>query len=1306
MSTEIKNTLFRFVSLRSPELPETEERSLKFVFRAKEVTGYFDAAIEGKPDNETCWAAMLRVSNSFTEESYFYTDVEEVYRQSGFGEDGTFPLWLIRNRKTVTAQEVRDKINTLNAKPATNRVALWDNLFYQVVTQQSFAIKEAIMHTLLASHVISHIADTSAKEALLFFATTVLPKKLFVEYEQTGVDALTSKTTGEASVPVISKNLINKMDAQNAKINIKNLEQLKAELLIIEKRYNKEYKEAYDLAYKEYLERIQPELDAYNVTYEKALAEWCKNRDPEIEEGDPCYNKPTYNPPHFTFDFSYPPFLEKERLDNFLTPKSLSLLRVVLGIEKAQSQEDRLLMTYEDYESMAEVTVLIDEQINRNQQRVAQNATTVQVQFIGGVAVPSAGNVLYSGDSFSFYLAVGLNELNLSQISLSFSVPDETWQLIGGVYFFEGSGTTNTNGYNENKTSRDGNTLILSEMFGGAISYGLLMKGERIFGELNFSNGCTKSFSVSLEGQLPRIYAGVLSGECEGGDASGDDIEMPPAFKPSGFGFRQLGIADYRKVDQSVFCYTAGEVAHIENIMAREYREKSTRRFRSTEDTTTSSSETEREQLTDTTTTSRFEMQSEVSNLLQESKDLNAFVNTSYNYGNTFSLDAGASFASHTSKEESIQQAQTEAKEITDRAMDRLVSKVREERIYKVVEEYEENNKHGFDNRKGDKHVVGVYRWVDKIYKNQIYNYGKRLMFEFMIPQPGKLHQLGMTLSDYEETMTIPQDPRTATDMRIASIENLTSDKAIYWASVYNVEIAPYPSATKKISSSFGVEISGGRKDDGEVQIVSGKGELTLPEGYVAYAADFAYNVFYYGYGGRHRASVTIGGIAYSPSSEGVAHRGTVVNFLAEEKLGYSFSTGESPIMSGSITAHCRVKSEWIRQWKIETFHTIITAYEEALEAFEEKAGEMEALAGEIKDDNPAFYRDIENIILRKNCISYLVDRENDFGKRLYRPENGAANFENYDITLSSTLDNYTAKAKFMEQAFEWNIMSYSLYPYYWGAKTDWRTMYQYDNVDPTFRNFIAAGLARVVVTVRPGFEDAVRHFMATGQIWNGGQVPVIEDDLYLSIVEELKEEPGKAEGKAWLNRLPTSLTILQAESIGLKVEKALPCHCEELLVDNPQDYFVNPEMVSCDAQSPFEITQNQMEHGDSSTDVSNFGDQPPFTAVYNEVDNDDNDHEYKFKVLNQAGETLIFGTKKYDTEALAVQALNYCLQQIVNNHATVIEHTMATDQRWHYRVYDIHRTQLARSVNKYASREASEAAAGLLVEWAEKITA
>lgn len=102
------------------------------------------------------------------------------------------------------------------------------------------------------------------------------------------------------------------------------------------------------------------------------------------------------------------------------------------------------------------------------------------------------------------------------------------------------------------------------------------------------------------------------------------------SFIPSDFGIKRLGISDYLRVEQSTHAYVEGEVANIENIMAREYRDKSTRRLRRSEVTETFSSDSEREQLTDTTTTERFEMQSEVAKVLQESTDMGINTNTTF----------------------------------------------------------------------------------------------------------------------------------------------------------------------------------------------------------------------------------------------------------------------------------------------------------------------------------------------------------------------------------------------------------------------------------------------------------------------------------------------------------------------------------------------------------------------------------------------------------------------------------------------------------------------------------------------------
>ena len=94
---------------------------------------------------------------------------------------------------------------------------------------------------------------------------------------------------------------------------------------------------------------------------------------------------------------------------------------------------------------------------------------------------------------------------------------------------------------------------------------------------------------------------------------------------------------------------------------------------------------------------------------------------------------------------------------------------------------------------------------------------------------------------------------------------------------------------------------------------------------------------------------------------------------------------------------------------------------------------------------------------------------------------------------------------------------------------------------DPIFRAFLQSGMARVIVTVRPGFEEAVNWYMKTGQVWNGGQVTTVNDPLFISIVDELRTTTGTVE-ETWESRVPTSLTVIQAGSLGLEVTQALPC--------------------------------------------------------------------------------------------------------------------------------------------------------------------
>lgn len=133
---------------------------------------------------------------------------------------------------------------------------------------------------------------------------------------------------------------------------------------------------------------------------------------------------------------------------------------------------------------------------------------------------------------------------------------------------------------------------------------------------------------------------------------------------------------------------------------------------------------------------------------------------------------------------------------------------------------------------------------------------------------------------------------------------------------------------------------------------------------------------------------------------------------------------------------------------------------------------------------------------------------------------------------------------QFFEQAFEWENLTYLFYPYFWARKEQWvHKSSIYDN-DPLFTKFLQAGSSRVVMPVRPGYNEVVTYFMQTGQIWGkDGNPPLIKkedgslNDLFISIAEELKNQTddlGNAvpEGKPWEVVLPTTLVYLQQDSV------------------------------------------------------------------------------------------------------------------------------------------------------------------------------
>lgn len=1103
MASTNKKTLFQFRTFRTPGLLTEDAKKLFFVTHFDGSTGaFFDAVIDGDP-NETKQALMAACAASFTPPLASVAEVRNL--NDDLYDYGTV---LLKNRNSLVYTTVETDIAALTTLDMGDKIVLWDNLFYQTVTSESGPIREAILQLLLVNHVVTkftHIGATDKEIRKLAKSRIVLPQILFSSDEPYRRGTFTTDS-------VSGKHLLNE-HLTTAESN------LQAQLLLAALEEVKTYRAQYH--------RTQTAEEATEIeTYNKELTTLIRSaeKDSTIDLSDiPAY------------EYVKPQEVVQATMEDDLSDVTYKLING-LGLFKCK--------TFNDLEKELGDTI-------RKQQDTAFKRTGFFTEklAVDGTVLPRGCSESRPNQPFSFVMKpvrqaetkynllfivdVGSSCLKLESMELKFGDP-----VAATLTTFQ-------------QANKDGVMTINATPNSFMTLSGTTSK---VTVELVFSNGLILN--------LPATEITLSTGLFDTLVVNSPETTHADLFAPTGFGLTRLGVTDYRKVEQTLCCYVPGEVSHIENIMAREYKERSTRRLRRTEDTTTSSSSREREHQTDTTTTSRYELQKEISQVLSESQDRSTDVSASANYSTganvvpsiDTSFDTSSNFANSSSQENSNSESVTFAKEITEKALDRLVTKVSEERVSKMIEEFEEQNRHGFDNRQGADHISGVFRWVDKVYKNQVHNYRNRLLYEFMIPEPASFHKVAKTaIGNASEGVPVrePIDPRSNAFGLLTPITHaaqINESNYQQWAAAYGATVSVPPDSTmvigKSIVSSLDNELwNKSQPVTEDIKLPDGYGisrvyvnslgngdRATLPNGgnWSRYYVSVAGIPFVYWYVGQPFTRSLHADLTTKPE---------LSRFTDSVPIGVQFTGIEGGVVS--IELELIRKESHFAAWQLETYNAILEAYNERVQDYRDALAEVEVKRTQLLADNPAYFRRIENTVLKKNCIAYLISHLN-MGKNFIQGDN----VTNTRVAISHNMDRYAATVKFFEQAFEWNIMDYTFYPFYWANRQNWGKLYGIDSDDALFRSFLQSGMARVHVTVRPGFEKAVMYYMETGLIWNGGDAPVIGDDLYMSIVEEL-DAPDYYIDETWETRVPSTLTVIQAKSIALDAE-GLPCYCDE----------------------------------------------------------------------------------------------------------------------------------------------------------------
>ena len=154
----LKANLFRFVTVRNPQLIETkgEDETPGFVFHPDPTKSAFYSAVKTLSDADKP-AALKTVSDNFTPFKT-RTDVQKTYEKLY-----TFSSWLMRNKNALTYYSIQSNIGETSALTLKQEIKVWENLIYQTINKTSVYVREACIQLLIANKFFKSIQNICGK---------------------------------------------------------------------------------------------------------------------------------------------------------------------------------------------------------------------------------------------------------------------------------------------------------------------------------------------------------------------------------------------------------------------------------------------------------------------------------------------------------------------------------------------------------------------------------------------------------------------------------------------------------------------------------------------------------------------------------------------------------------------------------------------------------------------------------------------------------------------------------------------------------------------------------------------------------------------------------------------------------------------------------------------------------------------------------------------------------------------------------------------------------------------------------------
>jgi hypothetical protein len=482
----------------------------------------------------------------------------------------------------------------------------------------------------------------------------------------------------------------------------------------------------------------------------------------------------------------------------------------------------------------------------------------------------------------------------------------------------------------------------------------------------------------------------------------------------------QAGIGDLLMVKQNLKAYELGEFAHVENVLAGETREREHRRLDTSEQTITTEQETDTQKEKDLQSTHRNEMQTEANKTVKEQFGLEAGLQVSGSYGPTVSFAAHLNASFSTSSEETQRKAFSFSQEVTEKSSEKITQRIKQTVMHRVLQEIQEINKHAFTNSSSSKHIHGIYRWLNKLYDAQIFNYGQRMMYEFAVPEPAAWFLYAMLNNPPTDSEIVKPVPPTYSGNALKPA-HLTRANYNDYVALYQVRGAPAPPPEYLTAAYFD------KQDNVDQGSNFGRaGKIGIPDGYEAVGATVMTD-YLFTKDKEHAFHIMLGGQPFdATNSWGPAYR----DFGARpQELSVSYKLHNAWAFCLGIDVVCRLRSDGFAKWQQQVYDAIMEAYLKQKADYEEKLAVQKMQQGPQQfGRNPLENQRLAKEELKKLVLMMLIGTD-DIARNSYYTSTEPL------MRLDKACEN-GSWIRFFENAFAWTNMLYVFYPPISGAVT------------------------------------------------------------------------------------------------------------------------------------------------------------------------------------------------------------------------------------------------------------------------------